>query len=196
MTLSAMGTSHAGFNGYRFYQKNSASPASGQPYTYTSTYVDFSSTSSSARGWTVGTIGSTTGVVYVQGEVVPGTSAGNNCIEISTSGGAYGNQDAETVNADTRIWIYDPNGSPYVDMPVSDDINGSTNRYSRVRLWLGSSSSIPFKIAPYSSGSNGIDFFYTVQRLNLTTASDCQGSGVNFVNTANWPYTYVNVTGF
>jgi hypothetical protein len=196
VTLTAMVPSHADFNGLRFYQKNSANPASGQPYTYTSQYVDFISSSIAGRGWSFANIGGTSNLVYMQGQLVPVSSAGNNCIEISTGPGAFGNQDAQTVNADTRIFIYDPNGSPYTDVAVSDDINGGSNPYSRVRLWLGPSTSLPFKITPYSSGSNNIDFYYTVQRLNLTSSTACKASGVNFVDLTTTPRTYVNVTGF
>lgn len=189
VAFSALAPAHGAYMGHRHYQKNSNNPPSGQPFWYSAEYVDMSSTSAySARTWFVGNVGGTTGVKYMYNQLVPGSGAsGNQCYEISTAKGAFGNQDAETVNADTRIWIYDVNKSP-TDFSISDDFNGT--RYSKVRIWANASSNIIYKVAPYSSGSNDIDFFLVTQRLNLADANACKGTGINFVNTTTFPWSY------
>jgi hypothetical protein len=178
-------------------------PISGGEFWRSGNYVDFLATSSDPnrtfKTWNVSPIGQTTVIVPYASVVIYGNGAGNvgnspECFEIYTE-----QANAQTINADTRMFLYDPDhGShnpgaltPQGDTAyssVSDDWGGTY--YSRLRVFWGGATSglslISVRVAPFGASSSTIDFGVTWRRLNYTTADDCHTKGLsaatNFVD--------------
>jgi hypothetical protein len=201
LTFCALTSSFANYNGFRTYQSSNPAPASGGAFWASSQYIDMNTTTTFiGREWKIFTlnlpngdgtpVGSGSAIVKGNRFMLTQGNATNQCFEISTSQTSLGGDIAETVNADTRLWFYDPSIIPTM-VAVSDDFGGTF--YSKVRIWGRSTggSASDMIVTPYSAAYNNIDFFLNTRRLNYTTAAACQGTGSNFINASVWPNQYI-----
>jgi hypothetical protein len=101
--------------------------------------------------------------------------------------GAEGTQDAETVNADTKLFILNSSATHLYRM-INDDFGNTL--YSKVRIWSTSVNSLSFLLAPYSTAANNIDFYLIIKNLKHSTFDACKGVGIDWVNTETSPFKY------
>lgn len=195
LTLAALSPSFAAFNKNRAYLSSNPNAAAGGALWTSAQYFDFSATSPfPGRTWTTlakddqsGFLG---GEKFAYFQIPPVNGGGSQCYEISTAKGmlgAEGTQDAETVNADTKLFILNASATHLYKM-ISDDFGGT--RYSKVRIWSSSVNSLSFILASYSSASNNIDFYLIIKSLKIATLDACKGVGIPWVNTETSPFQY------
>jgi hypothetical protein len=113
---------------------------------------------------------------YLQFQGIVSSSNGH-CLELETT-------PRNTVNPDTRIWVYD--GSNYLS--VNDDYNG-TNQ-SKARFWLSTTGSLDFVIhvQAFNNSWNSMDFGLKVTRRDITEAACTTSSGL--------PWAKMSGTGY
>lgn len=184
LTLTAFSPSFAQFLQPRDYQTSSPNAALGGTLWSTAQYFDFSSTSS-LPGRTWQTFEAVKpffgGEKYARFAVSPGLiDGGFQCFEISTAKGrmgAEGPQDAETINADTKLF-YTYNTQTFAHTLLNDDFGGTL--YSKVRVWAKNGPTMNFSVAAYSTESNNIDFYLIIKSLKFASPDACKLAGVAF----------------
>jgi hypothetical protein len=195
LTLAALSPSFAAFNKNRAYLTSNPNAAAGGVLWSSAEYFDFSTTSPfPGRTWPTlakddqsGFLG---GEKYAFFQIPPVNGGGAHCYEISTAKGmlgAEGTQDAETVNADTKLFILNSSATHLYRM-INDDFGNTL--YSKVRIWSTSVNSLSFLLAPYSTAANNIDFYLIIKNLKHSTFDACKGVGIDWVNTETSPFKY------
>ena len=80
---------------------------------------------------------------------------------------------------DTRFWYH--NTGTNVWTSLSDDINGASNRFSRVRVWVYNTA-LTVKVLPFSTAHNGKDMRLQVtKKPGFSEASCTTNSGMPWV---------------
>lgn len=195
LTLSSFSPSFAAFNKNRAYLTSNPNAAAGGALWTSAQYFDFSSTSAfPGRTWPVLTKDDQSGFLggekFAYFQIPPVNGGGSQCYEISTAKGmlgAGGTQDAETVNADTKLFILNASATHLYKM-INDDFGGT--RYSKARIWSTSVNSLSFIVAAYSTDYNNIDFYLIIKSLKYGTLDACKGVGIPWVNTETSPFQY------
>jgi hypothetical protein len=195
LTLAALSPSFAAFNKNRAFLTSNPNAAAGAALWTSAEYFDFSTTSPfPGRTWATlpkddqsGFMG---GEKFAYFQIPPVNGAGSHCYEISTAKGmlgAEGGQDAETINADTKLFILNSSATHLYRM-INDDF-GNT-RYSKVRVWSTGANNLSFILASYSTAYNNIDFYLIIKSLKHATFDACRGAGIDWVNAGTWPFQY------
>jgi hypothetical protein len=114
-------------------------------------------------------------------------ASGGVCFEVETM-----DVDGPTTKNDTRMWVKVPvtQAIPLGYAGLNDDKNGSTDRYSKARVYLGGTTSMKLFSAAYSDTYNYIIFRFTATRLNKNEA-DCTNN-----STLPWVKSKSNVITF
>jgi hypothetical protein len=84
---------------------------------------------------------------------------------------------------DTRFWYQNPSTSAWTSL--NDDINGASNRFSRVRVWVYNTG-LTVKVLPYSTDHNGKDLRLVVTKKPGFTEANCTtNSGLPWIKRIN-----------
>lgn len=183
LILSTLSPTFAQFLKNSKYNTSNPNAAAGAALWTSAQYFDFSSTSANP-GRTWATLENTPpfkgGEKYAK-FIIPSTpGAGNMCYEISTAKGmlgADGPQDAETLNADTKLF-FTYNTQTDANILLNDDFGGTL--YSKVRIWGKAGPTLNFSVAAYSTLSNNIDFYLIIKSLKFATPDACKLAGIAF----------------
>jgi hypothetical protein len=151
------------------------------------TYVNLASSAGSGRNFSTWTDpNGHAGVKYFTLDLGNSGNTTPTCLEVST-----GAVTGTISNTDTRIY-YQNGASSFTS--ASDDINGATNRLSRVRLWVPDGNFPQLRIGGYDASYNSIDFRVIVKKLaNKSTSAQCEDIGMAFLvypNSVGWPTAY------
>lgn len=184
LTLGAFSQSFAQFLRTREYHIANPNAAAGGTLWIAAQYIDFSSTSTNpGRTWAtlpLNTPPFNGGEKYFKFMLPSVPGGGNMCYEISTAKGmlgADGPQDAETVNADTKLY-FTYNTQTVANTLLNDDFAGTL--YSKVRVWAIAGPTLNFSVAAYSTATNNIDFYLIIKSLKFTNPDACKLANVSF----------------